>query len=108
VPHEISQHLAVTGAHHRAFWYDDHEVVTTRSVTLVPGTMLARRGAAVWMIAEREERRRVAIGDEVHVAPGPAIATVGTTLRHVRLTTERHRTRATIAAAQIDVDLIDE
>ena len=106
--HQIGQHLAVAGAHHRAFGHHDQEVFAARAVALVPGAVLARRRTAVRMVAEGEERCGVAIGNEEDVAPGSTVAAVRPTFGHVRLAPEGHGARAAIAAAQVDLDLVDE
>jgi hypothetical protein len=55
-----------------------------------------------------EQRRQLRIGDEDDVPASTAVAAVGTALRHVRLATKRDGPGAAVAAAQVDLDLVDE
>ena len=75
---------------------------------LLAGTVLARWRAPMGMVAEGEQRRDVAIGQEVHVAARATVAAGGAALRSVRLPPERDHARAAIAAAHIDLNLVDE
>src|SRR5215831_17523485 len=77
-------------------------------MTAVAAAVLARRGAPVRMVAEREERRDVAVGLEHDVTAGTAVAAVGSTLGNVRLPAERDGTGTAVAAAHVHLDLVDE
>ncbi len=60
------------------------------------------------VVAEGEQRRDVAVGDEHDVAAPAAVAAVGPALGDVRLAPERHRAGAAVAAADVHLDLVDE
>ena len=105
---EVGEELAVACPHDRALGDGDDEVFAARAVLLLAGTVLARRRTSVRMITEGEQRRDVAIGQEVHVATRAAVAAAGAALGRVRLAAERDRARAAIAATHIDLNLVDE
>ena len=54
------------------------------------------------------QRRKAGIGLDDHVAAMAAVAAVGTALRDVRLSTERHATCAAVAASNMNAYFIDE
>ena len=105
---EVGEELAVACPHDRALGNGDDEVFATRAMLLLAGTVLARRRTPMGMVAEGEQRRDVAIGQEVHVAARAAVAAAGAALRSVRLAAERDHARAAIAPAHIDLNLVDE
>ena len=108
VVHEVGEQFAVAAPHDRAFRDRDHEVVTGCAVTLLPRAVRARRCPAVRVVAEREQRGDVAIGDQVHVPSGATVAAVGTALGCVRLAPERDDAGSSVAAAHVHLDLVDE
>ena len=109
VTHEIGDDLARTVLADRGPLGDVHrEIGAGLAVALVPGTVSPRRTAAVRMVAEREERRNVAVGLEPDVAAGAAIATVGSALGRVRLTPERDAAGAAVATAHIQLRFVDK
>ena len=108
VAHEVGEQLAVAGLHLRALGHRDHEVGAAGAVALVARPVLARLGPAVRVVAVREQRRHVAVGLQVDVAAGAAVAAVGPALGDVGLAPERHRARAAVAAAEVDLDDVDE
>ena len=106
--HEVGEDLSVAGTHDRALGHRDDEIAAARAVALAALPVLARLGAPVRMVAEREQRRGVAVGPHDHVAAVAAVAAVGPALRHVRLAPERHRARAAVTTAEVALDLVDE
>ena len=91
-----------------ALGHVDHEVGAARAVALLARPVRARLGPAVRVVAEREQRRDVAVGLQPDVAARAAVAAVGPALRDVGLAPERHAARAAVAAAEVDLDLVDE
>ena len=86
---------------------------TTRSAPPLPCSFLPvpcvpDAGLAVRMIAEREQRRDVAVRAQPDVAAPAAVAAVGTALRHVRLAPERDAARAAVATLHVALRGIDE
>ena len=67
-----------------------------------------RRSPAGGVVAEREQRRHVVVGDQPHVATRAAVAAVGTAPGHVRLTPERDAAGAAVATAHVERALVDE
>ena len=70
--------------------------------------MRAVGGAPERMVAEAEQRRLVHRGDEPDVATVPSVAAVGTSPVHVGLAPPRHRARATVTGARVQLGLVDE
>ena len=60
------------------------------------------------VVAEGEQRGRVAVGPQPDVAALAAVATVGPALGRVRFATERDRARAAVAGAHVELGLVDE
>ena len=97
-----------------------------RSVTTVPsGTAISQRlaapsvevlalavdavaGPAVRVVAERQQRRHVVVGDEPDVAALAAVAAVRAAEGDRPLPPERHAARAAVAAAHVELALVDE
>ena len=63
---------------------------------------------AVRVVAKRQQRRDVAVGNQPHVAALAAIATVGATEGDGAFPTERDAARATIATAHVQLGFIDK
>ena len=64
--------------------------------------------SVVRVVAKRQQRRDVAIGNQPHVAALAAIATVGATEGDGAFPTERDAARATIATAHVQLGFIDK
>ncbi|GAC1316485.1 MAG: hypothetical protein NVSMB12_13310 [Acidimicrobiales bacterium] len=60
------------------------------------------------MVAEREQRRHVVVGEQPYVAAVAAVAAVRSPARDVGLSAHRHRTGATVTGADVDLGLVDE
>ena len=60
------------------------------------------------MVAERQERGDVVVGDEPHVAALAAIAAVRAPVHDRALPPEAHRARAAVAATHVELALVDE
>ncbi len=93
---------------HRALGNVDDQVVAAHAVLLLAGAVRARTGLAVRMVAEREQRRDVAVGLQPDVAAPAAVAAVGTATRHVRLPPERDAAGAAVAAFHVALRHVDE
>ena len=65
-------------------------------------------GPAVGMVAERQQRRHVVVGDEPDVAALAAVAPVRTAHHDRALPPERHAARAAVAATYVELALVDE
>src|SRR5439155_14388229 len=105
---QVGQHLAVLTAHDRALRHGDEEVVATGTVPALARAVGAVGRAAVRVLLEREQRRRVTIGDQPHVTTAATVAAVGPAARHVRLAAERHRAGTTVPPFPLDAGLVDE
>src|SRR5262249_41759995 len=88
VGHQVGEQLSLERPHGRAFGHVAREVLARLAVQLLAGAVRSGSGLAVGMVAEREQRRDIAVGAEPHVATIAAVATVRTALRYVRLTPE--------------------
>ncbi len=108
VTHEVGEQLAVTVTHARALGDGHLEVGPLCTMALLTTAVGARRRTTVRVVAKREQRRGVAIGTQIDVAARAAVAAAGTAFGDVRFTPERDSARATIAAAQVDLHLVDE
>ena len=62
----------------------------------------------VRVVAEREQRRDVVVGDEPDVTATAAVATVRPAHRHRALPPEADAARATVAATDVQLALVDE
>jgi hypothetical protein len=60
------------------------------------------------MVLEREQRRLVLGGHDPDVAAVAAVPAVGTAPLHVRLSPPRHRARAAVTGARVQLGLVDE
>ena len=106
---QVGEHgVGLVVAHGRALGDHHHEVVPARAVPLLSLAVRAGLGPPVRVVAEREERRDVAVGLEPHVAARPAVTAVGTALGRVRLLAERRAAGAAVAAANVQLRLVDE
>ena len=95
-------------AHHGALGHADDQVVAALAVALLALTVGAVAGPAVGVVAEREQRGDVAVGDEPDVAAVAAVAAVGAAPGDVGLAPERHRARAAVAPLDVEPALVDE
>jgi hypothetical protein len=105
---EIGEQRSLARAHNGSLGHADHEIVATRTVALPPLTVLARPGATVRMVPEREQGCDVAIGHHDHVAAIAAVAAVGSALGDVSLATKGDRAGPTVTATEVALDLVDE
>ena len=65
-------------------------------------------GPAVRVVAERQQRGHVVVGDQPDVAALAAVAAVRAAEGHRALAPERHAARAAVAAAHVELALVDE
>ena len=65
-------------------------------------------GPAVRVVAEGQQRRHVVVGHQPHVAALAAVAAVRATEGDRTLPAERHAARAAVAAANVELALVDE
>ena len=65
-------------------------------------------GPAVRVVAERQQRGHVVVGDEPDVAALAAVAAVRAAEGDRTLAPERHAARAAVAAAHVELALVDE
>jgi hypothetical protein len=63
---------------------------------------------AVGVIAERQERGHVVIGDEPHIAPSASVAAVRTAECDGAFTPEADTTRTAIAGTNVQLTFVDE
>src|SRR5512143_696405 len=80
----------------------------TPSVLILALAVHTVGGASMGMIAKREQRGDVAIGDEPHVATLSPIATVRATECHRPLPAEGDHAGTTVTAAHVELGLVDE
>ena len=99
--HEVGEQLAVRRRHDRALGHVDDEVGAALAVLLLARAVRSRARLAVRMVAEREQRRDVAVRPQPDVAAAAAVAAVGTALRDVRLAPERDTARAAVATLHV-------
>ena len=95
-------------AHDRSLGDRDHGVGAAGAVAALALPVDAVVGPPVRMVAERQQRCDVAIGDQPDVAAAAAVAAVRAALRHVRFATERDAARAAVTAFDVQVALVDE
>ena len=106
---EVGQQLAgVQVGRDRAFRHHHLERLATLAVLVLALAVHAVLGATVRVVAKREQRRDVAVGDQPDIATLAAIAAVGSAECLGSLTPERRTAGATIAAAYIQLRFIDE
>ena len=105
---EVGEHRAVAILDDRALGYGNQKVLARVAVLAATGAVRPARRLAVGVIAERDERRHIAIGDEPDVAARAPVTAVGAALGRVGLTAERDAARATVATFHIETGLIDE
>ena len=86
----------------------DGEVLAAGPVALLARAVGARGRLAVRVVAEGEERGDVPVGPQPDVAALAAVAAVGTAARDVRLAPERHAAGSAVAAAHVQLRLVDE
>ena len=65
-------------------------------------------GPTVRVVAEREQRRDVVVGDEPDVAALATVTTVRAAHRDRAFTTERHTARAAVPAPHVQLTFVDE
>ena len=92
----------------RALGHGDLEVVAAAAVEVLALAVDAVAGPPVGVVAERQQRGHVVVGDEPDVAALAAVAAVRAAHRHRTLAPERHAARAAVAAAHVELALVDE
>ena len=92
----------------RALGHHHLQVLATLAVLILAHAVHAIERPAVRVVAKRQQRRDVAIGNQPHVAALAAIATVGATEGDGAFPTERDAARATIATAHVQLGFIDK
>ena len=106
---QVGEHLArVQVTSHGAFGDMDDQVGPRLAMHVFALAVHAVTGATVRMIAKREQRRDVAVGDEPDVATLSAIAAVGATHDDRPLATERDAACAAVAAPHIQLRFINK
>ena len=93
---------------HGALGDGDELVVAAAAVHVLALAVHAVAGAAMRMVAKGEQRGDVVIGDEPHVAALAAVAAVRPALGDRALPAERHTAGAAVAAAHVELRLVDE
>ena len=99
---QVGQEHAVAVDDLRSDRYGDQEVVAAVAVPLLAPAVRPAGGLAVRMVPERQQRRRVAVGDQPDIAAAAAVTAVGAAHGDVRLAAERHATRAAVTALDVD------
>ena len=105
---QVGQQLAREVVDRRAHRDMDLEVVAGGAVPALALAVGARTGPAVRMVAKRQQRGDVAVGDQPHVTAGAAVTAVGAAFGHVRLPPERDAAGAAVAATNVQVGFVDE
>ncbi len=105
---QVGQQVALEVVDHGAFGDVDLEVGAGVAVALLAHAVHAAGGTAVRVVAERQQRGHVAVGDEPDVAAVTAVATVGAAAGHVRLTPERDAAGAAVTAPNVQLCFVDE
>ena len=102
------QLAAVEVGHDGALGHRDLERLPALAVLVLALAVHPVVGAAVRMVAERQQRRHVVVGDEPDIAALAAVAAVRTALHDRTLASERHAARAAVTAAYVELAFVDE
>ena len=105
---QVGDHHTVGVLHHRALGDGHDEILTGSAVLALALPMRAAGGPAMRVVAEPEQRRHVAVGDEPDVAAVPAVAPVGSAFGNMSLAAERDGARTTITGLHMQATLVDE
>ena len=106
---QVGELRAVAVVEHNGAHRDGHlGVVAACSVAVVARAVRSVGGAAVRMVAKRQQRRHVAVGHQPHVAAGAAVAARRPATRHPGLAPERNAPRSPVARGDMQVALIDK
>jgi hypothetical protein len=106
---ELGEQLArVQVVDRGALRHGDLEVLAATAVEVLAPAVGAVGRPAVGVVPEGEQRRHVVVGDEPHVAALAAVAAVGAAVDDRALAPEAHRARAAVAAAHVELALVDE
>ena len=109
VADQLGEHLAgVEVVHDGALGHLDLERLATPAVEVLALAVHAVLGATVRMVAEREQRRHVVVGDQPDVAALAAVAAVRAAVHDRTLAPERDAARAAVAATHVELALVDE
>ncbi len=107
--HQVGEQLAaLVHPHHGSLGNGDDEIAAALAVLLGAGAVGTALALAVGMVTEREQRGDVAVGCDPDVAALAAVAAVGPPARHVRLASERDRSRAAVATLHVQLGFVDE
>ncbi len=102
------QLAAVEVGHHGALGHRDLDRRPALAVLVLALAVHPVVGAAVRMVAERQQGRHVVVGDEPDVAALAAVAAVRAAHHDRALASERHAARAAITAAHVELAFVDE
>ena len=95
--------------HDRALGHLDLEVLAPGAMAVAAAAMRAVLALAVRMVTKREQRRDVAVGARAKIdPPSPPSPPSGPPFCDMGLASEGDTARATIAALDVDVALVDE
>jgi hypothetical protein len=105
---QVRDNCTIVVTHYRSFgnWYGYvFARLAMASFTHAVGTVA---GTAVRMVAKGVQRRDVAIRYQPDVAPIATVSAVGTAFGYMGFTAERHRSRASVTAFDMNLSFIDE
>src|SRR5690606_28479438 len=106
---QLSQHLTgVHVGHDRALGHDDLDRLAALAVQVLALAVGAVAGPAVGVVAERDQRGDVVVGDEPDVAAVAAVAAVRSAHDDGTFTTERDAASAAVTTADVELALVDE
>ena len=109
VVQQLGEHLAgVQVGDDGALGHGDLQRLAALAVEVLALAVDAVAGAAVGVVAERQQRGHVVVGDEPDVAALAAVAAVRSAEGDRTLPAERHAARAAVAAAHVELALVDE
>ena len=106
--HQIGEYDPGLIAHHRP---DRHRDVEIRPASAVPALALAVYAVAprtVGVVAERQQRRHLTVGNQPDRPATPAVATVRAPFGHVRFTPERRRPGPTVAGLDVHLRFVNK
>ena len=109
VVQQLGEHLAVVEVlDDGALRNGDLEIPATTPVEILALAVDAAAGSSVRVIAKRQQRGDVVVGDHPHVAASASVAAVGSSEGDRTLPPERHASRTTVAATHVELALVDE
>ena len=107
-PDQVGQHLPLLVLDRGALGHRHPQLGPDRPAAPPALAVDAGAGTPVGMVAEGEQRRHVAVGDQPHVAALAPVSPVGPAPWHVVLTPERHRAGAAVTGLDVQPGLVDE